>query len=116
MSKTIECEVDVDIDIMERVAQNLGWNVQRNVAVRGYYGNISERADLVIKSRSYAIGFIQDNYGKVTAVYDDMATRDLNTIMPEYKIEYCASKLTNSGLSTSRADSKEELIIWAKRK
>lgn len=118
MSKVISCEVDIDIDVMRTTAQNMGWGVHNNAPVRGFYGQIHESCDLVIYGRShYPIGFVKDSYGAVTTYYDDMADRDLKTIMPEYKIEYSKNKLMQSGFSDiTRQDTEENLILWVKRR
>ena len=82
VTKTVELG-EVDLDLMESVAKDMGYQTARNSQCRLY--NSSEEADLVIRDicKGRDLGFRETQTG-VKAVYDSEDAPKYSEVMAEY--------------------------------
>lgn len=108
MSITRKTTTALNIDTMEKVAEELYYGVKRDSIVRGYYGEAMKDengedivADLVISTHgdTYDIGIINNGDGSVNVVCDEhegYVKKKLSEILPAYiEKELCGKFVIN---------------------
>lgn len=116
MSKTIVADIRINMDVMERVASQEGFLVEKNIPVRGYYGNLQTCSLVVSKDTRYSIGFSADKYGNTVAVYDDMYKNTANKLLATYKTVTIQESLESAGMLVSKSKVGSKVILTTRRR
>lgn len=116
MSVTRKVKVNIDLDVMEKVAQKLGRIILRNTSVKLYNGSL-EDCELVISgiNNDYSIGF-KDVGNGIEAVYDSMYEHDYTRILSSYYEEIITEKVEDLFEVTNRSSTADRITLLLRRK
>lgn len=116
MSKEMKVKVDADIETLKDLAVRKEWQMQENVPVQGYYGDL-KKCDIVITIPQYSrmgVGFSREGMETV-ATYDNMARNMYGDIISEYRKEHAIERL-GSIFDTEIKTQGDSIVIMARRK
>lgn len=110
MSEVRKEIVDIDLDIMEETARELGFSISYDAPVINFGRTMEEKADLVISTRNCQIGFKNQN-GDINRIYDSDHKTILNNLMARYKERLIVKRVSRIGWRVKYRNETDRQVI-----